>query len=282
MQHVRANDTELYYEQAGTGREPVVLIHGWMSSRRNWEETVPRLPLDRYRVFNFDLRGAGLSGRPPSGHSPEQYADDLAAAMTALGVETFHLVGHSMGGLVGMVLALRHPARLRKLVLVAPCASGGLPYPEMLLPCLDARRDPARYRALMKLVTQDRPLPEHLMDVIVEAATTCSDAHAEESWRTLRDLSITDRLGSIATPTLLVLGDRDGLRPYNLADAARIPNCALHVFYRAGHWVPYDVPDAFAALLADFLGHGPAPAVDTDAWTAALQAITSGRAATGD
>jgi pimeloyl-ACP methyl ester carboxylesterase len=275
MPRVKANDTELYYEEAGSGHEPVVLLHGWISSRRNWEETIPRLPLEHYRIYNFDLRGAGLSGRPLSGHSPDQYADDVAAALKALDVETFHCVGHSMGGLVGLQLALRHSARLRKLVLVAPAASGGLPYPEMLLPCLAARRDPARYRALAQWITQDRPLPAHQMDVIVEAAITCSDQHAEESWRTMRDMSITEQLPSLTTPALMVVGNRDGLRPYNLADAARIPNCALHVFYRAGHWIPFDVPDAFAALLVDFLENGPAPPVDGQAWAAALQAIVS-------
>ncbi len=127
MPRVKANDTELYYQEAGTGREPMVLVHGWVSSSRIWVETIPRLPLKRYHVYAFDLRGAGQSERPASGYSPEQYADDIAAAMTAVGVETFHYVGHSMGGLTGMQFALRRPRRLRKLVLVAPAASGGLP-----------------------------------------------------------------------------------------------------------------------------------------------------------
>jgi pimeloyl-ACP methyl ester carboxylesterase len=273
MPHLKVNDTELYYEEAGRGRETLVLLHGWISSRRNWVETIPRLPLERYRVCNFDLRGAGRSGRPGTGHSPDQYADDISAAMTALGVETFHCVGHSMGGLVAMQLALRHPGRLRKLVLVAPCASGGLPYPEMLLPCIAVRRDPARCRALFQLITRDRPLPERLMDIIVEEAITCSDEHAEGSWRAMRDMNITDRLGEIGAATLMVVGDRDGLRPYNLADAARIPNCAVHVFYRVGHWIPFDVPEAFAELLVDFLENGTAPAIDLGEWGAALQAI---------
>lgn len=272
MPRVRANDTELHYDEAGTGGEPLVLVHGWMSSRRAWVETVLRLPPERYRVYAFDLRGAGLSGRPASGYSADQYADDVAAAMTALGVETFHYVGHSMGGLTGMQLALRHPGRLRKLVLVAPCASGGLPAPQMLALAIAARRDAGRFRALTELVL-DRPLPERLVDVIVEDATGCSEGHAEESWRTMRDMNLTARLGEIRVPTLVVAGDRDPLRPFNLADAARIPNCALHVFYRAGHWIPWDAPQEFAAVLADFLVYGTAPPPDLEGLRARLESI---------
>jgi pimeloyl-ACP methyl ester carboxylesterase len=257
MPRVKVNEVELHYEEAGAGGEPLVLVHGWLSSSRNWVETIPRLPPGRFRVYAFDLRGAGASDRPASGHSPGQYADDVAGAMTALGVETFHFVGHSMGGLVGMLLALEHPARLRKLVLVAPCASGGLPYPELLVPLIAARRDRARYRAIVEVIRQhDRPLPAHLLDVVVEDAAGCSEGHAEESIRTMTGLNISDRLGEIQAPTLMVAGDRDGLRPYNLEDAARIPHCALHVFYRVGHWIPWDVPQEFADLLADFLEHG--------------------------
>src|SRR5262249_9218004 len=70
MPRVKANDIELHYVEAGTGSEPLVLIHGWISDSRNWVETIPRLPLERFHVFAFDLRGAGQSERPASGHSP--------------------------------------------------------------------------------------------------------------------------------------------------------------------------------------------------------------------
>jgi pimeloyl-ACP methyl ester carboxylesterase len=272
MPRVRASDVELYYQEAGTGSEPLVLVHGWIASSRNWAETIPRLPLGRYHVYAFDLRGAGRSDHPASGHSPQQYAADIAAAMTALGVEAFHFVGHSMGGLVGMQLALEHPDRLRKLVLVAPVASGGLPYPGLMAPVLAARRDAARYRAFYELV-RERPLPERLEDIIVEDALGCSEGHAEGSVPAMCGLNLTERLGEVRAPTLMVVGDRDGLRPFNLADAARIPNCALHVFYRVGHWLPFEVPQEFADLLVDFLDNGTAPPVDPEKRAAQFQAL---------
>src|SRR4029077_16084350 len=108
-------------------------------------------PLDRYHVYAFDLRGADQSERPPSEHCPERYADDIAAAMTALGTETFHYVGHSMCGLIGLQVALRHSRRLRKLVFVASAASGGQPTSELTVPFMAARHDALRYRTLPRL-----------------------------------------------------------------------------------------------------------------------------------
>jgi pimeloyl-ACP methyl ester carboxylesterase len=272
MPRIRANDVELHYDEAGSGDEPLVLIHGWIISRRDWCETIPRLPLDRYRVYAFDLRGVGLSDRPASGYTVEQYADDVIAALTALGVESFHCVGHSMGGLVAILLALRYPARLRKLVLVAPAASGGLPAPEALAPLMAACRDAGRCRAFFDLVS-DGPLPEHLANIRVEDATTCSRGHVEGTIESMAGLNLTERLKEITAPTLMVVGDRDGLRPFNLADAARIPNCALHVFYRANHWIPWHEPQAFAELLADFLEHGTAAPINWEQRVAQMRAI---------
>jgi pimeloyl-ACP methyl ester carboxylesterase len=149
-----------------------------------------------------------------------------------------------------------------------------------LLPFMAACRDASRYRTLARLMTSDQPVPEHLLDLIVEDATTCSEGHVEESWRTMRDTNISDRLPEIIAPTLMVVGDRDLLRPFNLEDAARIPNSALQVFYRAGHLIPYAVPQAFADLLVEFLENGTAPPVDLEVWAAQL-ARTSGTDAPG-
>jgi len=106
MPKVKANEIEMYYEVAGRGPEPVAFVHGYTASRADWLDIIPRLPLDRLRAYAFDLRGAGGSDRPVSGHNIAQYADDVADATRNLGIDTFHYVGHSMGGLIGMCLAL--------------------------------------------------------------------------------------------------------------------------------------------------------------------------------
>ncbi len=263
MPRVQANEIQLHYQEVGDGPEPLVLVHGYQSSHRVWCDVIANLPLDRFRVFAFDLRGAGESDRPDSGYDPVQYADDIAAAMSGLGVETFHYAGTSMGGMTGMQLALRHPQRLRSLILIAPAPADGWEgadwSDEFLRGMREARANPSLYRETAKTLWT-RPPREELFKIYVEDAVGCSEGHLEESWQTMERMHIAARLGEITAPTMVVVGDRDFLRNDNLADAARIPNSALHVFYRVGHFIPWEVPEGLADVLTDFAGHGTAPA----------------------
>ncbi len=262
MPRVQAGQIELNYREAGTGSEPLVLIHGFQSSLRVWGDVIDHLPLDALHVFAFDLRGAGKSDAPPAGYSPAQYADDVAAAMTALGVATFHYAGTSMGAVTGMQMGLRHGDRLRSLTLIAPAPSDGWmgePWAAEFLAALrSAREDPSRYPEVSRGMWTRAPRPE-LFEIYVEDALACSDGHFDESWEEMGRLHIGDQLATIPTPTLVVAGDRDFLRDSNLADHARIPNAALHIFYRVGHFIPWEVPRELAALLTDFITNGTAP-----------------------
>lgn len=274
--YVQAGDVRLHYVEHGSGPEPLVFIHGYTSSTNNWIETLPRLP-DRYRAYAFDLRGAGESDGPASGYGPAIYAEDIHLATKALGLDTFTCIGHSMGGLTGMQFAVSHPERLRKLVLVAPAPSGGLASdPELRVQMKAMRGDRDAMRAFWENGVTVRPLGEDFLRMAVDDDLKWPEAAWEEAWQAMVNIRLSEAITRIETPTLMVAGDRDFLRTFNLEDAARIPNCALQVFYRAGHLVPFDVPDAFVALLDDFIQHGVAPASQllTDP-AAALDALSA-------
>ncbi|MDP9365489.1 MAG: alpha/beta hydrolase, partial [Chloroflexota bacterium] len=103
----------------------VLLVHGITANNRVWFELGPFLAAQGWFVVAPDLRGRGKSAKPPHGYGLPFHADDLLALGDALGLARTHLVGHSLGALVGLYLAAVHPARLRKLVLVD--AGGRLP-----------------------------------------------------------------------------------------------------------------------------------------------------------
>ncbi|MGI8552252.1 MAG: alpha/beta fold hydrolase [Dehalococcoidia bacterium] len=92
-----------------------------------------------------------------------------------------------------------------------------------------------------------RPLRDELIELGIDDDLKCSEAAYDEAGRAMAELRISEELAGINTPTLIVAGDRDFLRAANLEDAQRIPNCALHVFYRVGHNIPFDVPEEFVA-----------------------------------
>jgi pimeloyl-ACP methyl ester carboxylesterase len=90
----------------------------------------------------------------------------------------------------------------------------------------------------------------------VDRALSVSKGHYEESWSAIESFDVTDRLGELKTPTLMIAGSADALARDNVTDYLRLPNASLQVFNRVGHFVPTDVPDEMAALVADFMDNG--------------------------
>lgn len=108
--------TEVYYEDQGSG-PALVLICGISADLNNWVPVLPMLT-DHYRVITLDNRGVGRTGVPDAPFSIETMADDVRALLDALAVPDAIVVGWSMGGVIAQSLALRHPQRVSRLVLI--------------------------------------------------------------------------------------------------------------------------------------------------------------------
>ena len=120
-----ANGVTTQYELEGPPGAPVVtLSHSLAANLYLWDAQAAALR-DRYRVLRYDIRGHGGSGVPPAPYTLEQMADDLHGLLQALGIAETHFVGLSMGGLIGMTVALKHPHSIRSLVLADTTASYG-------------------------------------------------------------------------------------------------------------------------------------------------------------
>ena len=268
MPHQLVNDVELYYEDTGGDGEVVLLHHGYTGSGHGWAPIVEHLR-DRWRCIVVDCRGAGQSSRPEAGYDLPSYAADVIGLADALGIDRFTFVGHSMGGGIGMWLGLEHPDRVERLVLTAAIPSGGLsgdPAPHEASRALWEAGDAEemlRQRRLM--AARPEVWDEEAKRLDVERALAVSAGHYDLSWVAMQDFDVTDRLGSLTTPTLVVAGAADALVRANVEDWLRLPNASLHVFHRVGHNVPADVPDAYAEVVADFLTHGVVLAADLQA-----------------
>src|SRR5829696_7657480 len=120
---------ELFYEDTksrqdtGAEQAPVLLVMGLGMAATGWWRTVPVLS-ERFRVLSFDNRGAGRSDKPPGPYTVAQLADDAVAVLDAAGVGRAHVYGVSLGGMIAQEIALRHPARVDRLVLAATTAGG--------------------------------------------------------------------------------------------------------------------------------------------------------------
>ncbi|MCJ1391767.1 hypothetical protein MMC18_004632 [Xylographa bjoerkii] len=123
--HLPSRALTINYALQGSGAETVVLTNGLADDLSSWSLQVPALLAAGFRVLSFDNRGVGLSDQPPGPYTAEMLADDTKALVSALGVERFHLVGISMGGMIAQSYALQHPADILSLVLACTYAAPG-------------------------------------------------------------------------------------------------------------------------------------------------------------
>ena len=226
------------YEVAGEG-EPVVLVHGLSGSTRWWDRTVPAL-VARYRVYLVDLPGFGSMSGAEGGFVLSEAAGWLSSWMEAVGLEETHLVGHSMGGYISILLAARRPEKLRRLVLVAPAGvPTGRSMPGYLIPLLQA----GRYMA-----------PDFL-PVLARDALRTGPLTLFGAARELLTEDVREYLREIEAPTLLVWGHEDALVPWSAGDVLRgeIPDSRLLLLEGAGHVPMFERAAETNAAILSFL-----------------------------
>lgn len=263
MPFVDLEGLAFYFERLGSG-ERLLFIGGTGGDLRR-PETRLFGPLPKhFELLTYDQRGLGQSAKPDIPYHMADYADDAARLMDAMGWEQAHVVGASFGGMVAQELVLRHPQKVRKLILCCTASGGAggssfayhklrpMSADEMAalkVRITDIRHDevwakehPEKYRVLHALAAADpfAAEPGHM-----EGAKRQVAARARhDTW---------DRLPAIACPVLVMGGRYDGIvsreAMHNLA--SRIPGAKLQ-FFEGGHLFMLDDVRAFDAMV-DFL-----------------------------
>lgn len=246
----------VYFEVSGSGPAQLVFIHGLRNSLDTWWAVRERLDPKRYTATYLDLPGCGDSDTPPTWEqcTIEAYAPLVRAFFEVVGLHDVVLVGHSLGGGIGLELALRFPDLMRGLVLVAPASTQGLDF--LTDEQFEALLNPNQNELMaFARAAFHRPVSEEAFDRLVAAVTAARPVHIEGAIRSCRDFKILDRLSGLATPAFVVGGDRDRHVPvrFTLQTAAAIPRCAVHIYHDVGHVPFWEVPDEFAALLDYYL-----------------------------
>jgi len=255
------------------GEGPVVLfVHGLSGCWKNWLENIPHFARD-HRVIAVDLPGFGASEMPRHRISISAYADTLDTLMRELDIPNARIVGNSMGGFIGAELALRHPARVERLVLVAAVGlsiesirtdrDSGLRHRlEEIVFCkiglvasrsaLVARRRRLRSALLLLFVAHPGRLDPELA---YEQVSSSGKPGFPAALDALCSYPIRERLGEIVCPTLIVWGDKDRLVP--VKDAAvfeeLIDDSRAVIYPDTGHLTMLERPARFNADVRGFL-----------------------------
>ena len=251
------NGCNLYYEEHGQGA-PVLLVHGLGSSTRDWELQIPVLS-QYFRVIAFDVRGHGQSSKPRERYNIKGFADDTAALIEHLNLPYVHLVGISMGGMIGFQLAVDHPQLLKSLCIVnsAPEVKAKTPreYWEIAKRWTLARVLGLETiaKALGKLLF---PKPEQAeLRKKMEERWPQNDKRAYlSSLSAIIGWGVREHLSRINCPTLVIAADRD-YTPVALKQTYvdEMQNARLLVIEDSRHATPLDQPEHFNCSLLTFL-----------------------------
>ena len=150
VKYAQVNGVTLGYREFGAG-EPVLMVQGFGATIDHWNETFISILASKYHVYTYDHRGMGYSSDNNATPSISQYADDAAALMPALGYDSMHVYGVSMGSSVSQQLVIDHPERVRKLVLDSVTYSIQLPQTKLLLDSIkESAVDPTKPEGVHK------------------------------------------------------------------------------------------------------------------------------------
>lgn len=251
---------ELAHALHGHGPSRVLVLHDWLSDRRSWDPMLPYLDGERFTYALVDLRGYGGSRAIAGAYTADEAASDALAVASRLGWERFAAVGHSMSGLIVQALAASAPARVTRLVAVAPVGPTGLAMPPEALAFMErvSLDLPAR-RAALQQNFGDR-LSERWLEIKLAHWTACSEPEAVLGYlRMFTKTDIRERVQGLEIPILAIAGEHD--QPWFSADALRTelaPYKRLEVVTcgNAGHYPMQETPVALATLLERFLAKG--------------------------
>jgi 3-oxoadipate enol-lactonase len=259
MPTASVNGHDLHYEQRGEG-EPLLLIMGMSGTHLTWGEPFLQLLERDFRVTIYDHRGVGKSARTDPGYSIADLADDAAGLLGELGLESAHVLGISMGGMVAQELALRHPQRVRTLTLGCTYSGGegsALTTPEVGQRLVASMQSGDRERALRTGwevnvskgfaadAEQFAAFRQAALDLPVPVPVIMGQMQAIGGHDTLA------RLGELTVPTLVIHGTEDQMLPVANARliADRIPGAALEIFDGVGHLFWVEEPERSADLI---------------------------------
>lgn len=263
MSYLRINGANIYYETQGTGSETIVFSHGLLWSGVMFKDQITALK-ELYRCITFDFRGQGQSEVTRSGYDIESLYADAVRLIEELKCSPCHFAGLSMGGFVGLRLAIRRPDLLKSLILIESSSDPEPPENIGRYRMLNAvarwmglrlvtgpvmkimfgrkfLNDPAR--AALKHEWEERMAANHKIGITRAVTGVISRK------------GVTDQLSQIRIPTLVIVGDQDVAIVPAKAELmhASIPNSRLVVIPGAGHTSTVEEPMAVNTALMEFL-----------------------------
>jgi pimeloyl-ACP methyl ester carboxylesterase len=256
MPYAEIGDLKLYYERAGSGEPELLFVPGWCCDHTAFQPQFDHFARS-HAVTAFDLRGCGRSDQPEGGYTIPELADDVARLCAEVGIDKPVVAGHSLGGMIAVELAARHPSVPRALVLVDPGPIDPRPETvEFFRGFVEELEGPngeeVRRLYVQDMGARDEELARWIADMMCTVPLPLATA-------VIRGVIAWNGVGAFAlcaVPTLLLrraLGDD----PDALRLSAVKPDLEVGITVGAGHFFQLEVPDQVNAMIERFLQQAP-------------------------
>lgn len=263
--HVQANGIRQHYLRFGgqdegrATRDPVLVIPGITSPVETWRFVAERLG-QYFDTYVLDARGRGLSQADDAlDYSLDAMAADVIAFAQTLGLAAYSIVGHSMGGRIGIRVAGQRPAGLKRLVAVDPPVSGPgrRPYPAQLDWYVDSIRQAQRGMSVEQMRHFCPTWTDEQLRLRAQWLHTCNERAITTSFHAFQTDDIHADVARINVPVLLMMAERgDVIRDTDAEELRQLlPSIQSVRVKDAGHMIPWDNEAGFYLAFGDFLGH---------------------------
>lgn len=265
MPKVKVGDINMYYEIHGEG-ESFVMILGLGVSTEVLSPVIPEYSRE-YRLILFDNRGAGLSDAPDIPYTFEMMADDLAGLLDAISIESAHIWGSSMGGVIAQQFVLRHPEKVRSLILACTACRGVGPDSDIMthpdikrlnesmseLSAEEIEIETLRTLLSHRFIENNPDKAKQYSELLMKRPATPQGVNRQG--QAMINVNFCDCLTEIKVPTLVISGDDDKYVPVNNSRllASRIPDAELVVLEGMGHSFWFEGFDETTRIVLDFL-----------------------------
>ena len=225
-----------------------LLVHGWGVSGNLWDTVLKQWPKNAGLLVAPDLRGSGWSGKPHTGYTLEQHAQDMIELMNYLGLGKISLLGHSMGGAIAQLIACKIPDRVSKLILVSPVPASGIALPNDVSDFF--RSGAGHYESFEKIARSSMAVPPSEVAYhafLSDAASVTKEAYLEgfEAWK---NASFAEQLQKITAETIVFGGEAEPYLPAAFLQdqvVSKIKGARFVSIPLAGHYPQLETPDAF-------------------------------------